>query len=131
MPSDPDAPSRSQSANLSGEGNLNVQIQGDNNVVHVGRSRLDLTLYRGRRREAVSSPAVEAGEAEVVVIARSDGTRASVVKEMFKTNIKNGIMGTFRFDRNGDIIPNKWISFDKLKGNAGVYEFAVVTKVGK
>jgi len=50
---------------------------------------------------------------------------------MFKTRVTNGIMGTFRFDKNGDIIPNKWISFDKLKGNAGLYEFAVVTKVGK
>jgi branched-chain amino acid transport system substrate-binding protein len=64
-------------------------------------------------------------------IAKSNGTRGSVVKEMFKTRVTNGIMGTFRFDKNGDIIPNKWISFDKLKGNAGVYEFAVVTKVGK
>jgi branched-chain amino acid transport system substrate-binding protein len=64
-------------------------------------------------------------------IAKSNGTRASVVKEMFRTKVTNGIMGTFRFDKNGDIIPNKWISFDKLKGNAGVYEFAVVTKVGK
>jgi hypothetical protein len=64
-------------------------------------------------------------------IARSNGTRASVVREMMRTKVNKGIMGTFRFDKNGDIIPFKWISFDKLKGNAGVYEFAVVTKVGK
>ncbi len=61
-----DAPSRSQSASVSGADNVNVQIQGDNNVVHLGRSRLDLTLYRGRRR-AVSSPAVEAGEAAEIL----------------------------------------------------------------
>ncbi|HEU4972103.1 MAG TPA: branched-chain amino acid ABC transporter substrate-binding protein [Gaiellaceae bacterium] len=67
----------------------------------------------------------------LAAIAKSNGTRASVVREMFKTRVTNGIMGTFRFDKNGDIIPNKWISFDKLKGNAGLYEFAVVTKVGK
>ncbi len=35
---------------------------------------------------------------------------------MFATRVKNGIMGTFRFDKNGDIVPNKWISFDKLQG---------------
>jgi branched-chain amino acid transport system substrate-binding protein len=71
----------------------------------------------------------QAAQVMLSAIARSDGTRASVVKELFKTNVKNGIMGTFHFDKNGDIVPFKWISFDKLKGNAGVYEFAVVTKV--
>ncbi len=35
---------------------------------------------------------------------------------MFKTNVKNGIMGTFRFDKNGDIVPIKWISFDQMRG---------------
>ncbi len=73
----------------------------------------------------------QAAQVMLAAIARSNGTRSSVVKELFKTNVKNGIMGSFRFDRNGDIIPFKWISFDKLVGNAGVYEFAVVTKVGK
>ena len=64
-------------------------------------------------------------------IGRSDGTRASVVKELFKTNVKNGIMGTFRFDKNGDIVPFKWISFDQLRGKNGVPVYAVVEKVGK
>ena len=50
---------------------------------------------------------------------------------MFKTRVKNGIMGTFRFDKNGDTVPFKWISFDKLKGKSGVYADAIVTKVGK
>ena len=62
-------------------------------------------------------------------IARSDGTRASVVKEMFKTKVKNGIMGTFGFDKNGDIVPNKWITFDQFRGNTYVSVYAVVTKV--
>jgi branched-chain amino acid transport system substrate-binding protein len=73
----------------------------------------------------------QAAQIMLGAIARSNGTRGSVVREMFRTRVTNGIMGTFRFDKNGDIIPNKWISFDKLKGNAGVYEFAVVTKVGR
>jgi branched-chain amino acid transport system substrate-binding protein len=73
----------------------------------------------------------QAAQIMLGAIARSNGTRASVVKQMMSARVKNGIMGTFRFDKNGDIIPNKWISFDKLKGNAGVYEFAVDPKVGK
>ena len=71
----------------------------------------------------------QAAQVMLGAIARSNGTRASVVKEMMSATVKNGIMGTFHFDKNGDIVPFKWISFDKLKGNAGVYEFAVVTKV--
>jgi branched-chain amino acid transport system substrate-binding protein len=64
-------------------------------------------------------------------IKRSNGTRASVTAQLFKTKVKNGIMGTFHFDKNGDIAPLKWISFDQLRGNAGVPVFAVLRKVGK
>jgi ABC-type branched-subunit amino acid transport system substrate-binding protein/DNA-binding beta-propeller fold protein YncE/predicted Ser/Thr protein kinase len=48
-----------------------------------------------------------AGAAEVVLeaIARSDGTRSSVLEEMRGTQMKNGILGSFRFDRHGDITP--------------------------
>ena len=64
-------------------------------------------------------------------IKRSNGTRASVTTMMFKTKVKNGIMGTFHFDKNGDIAPLKWISFDQLRGNTGVPVFAVLRRVGK
>ena len=64
-------------------------------------------------------------------IAHSNGTRASVTAQLFKTHVKNGIMGTFHFDKNGDIAPLKWISFDQLRGNTGVPVFAVLRRVGK
>src|SRR5207253_928919 len=54
----------------------------------------------------------------LAAIKRSNGTRASVTAQLFKTKVKNGIMGTFYFDKNGDIAPLKWISFDQLRGNA-------------
>lgn len=38
-------------------------------------------------------------------VGRSDGTRASVVDELFATNVKNGILGSFSFDRYGDVVP--------------------------
>jgi branched-chain amino acid transport system substrate-binding protein len=66
----------------------------------------------------------------LTAIARSNGTRASVTEQLFKVRVKNGIMGTFSFDRNGDTIPLKWISFDRLKGQTGIYAFVVVNKVG-
>ena len=51
---------------------------------------------------------LEAGQAMEVVldaIARSDGTRASVLEAMLATKVKRGILGTFGFDENGDITP--------------------------
>ena len=51
---------------------------------------------------------LEAGQAAELVldaIARSDGTRASVLKELRAASVKNGLLGTFRFNRNGDITP--------------------------
>lgn len=54
---------------------------------------------------APSAFAIAAAQATDVVldaIARSDGTRRSVVAQLFKTHVSNGILGTFGFDRNGD-----------------------------
>jgi len=74
------------------------------------------------RREAGVPPgvpgfgALEAAQATEVLlqaIARSDGTRASVVHELFATRVKDGILGSFSFDRNGDIVPRP----------VGVYRF--------
>jgi branched-chain amino acid transport system substrate-binding protein len=51
------------------------------------------------------SGVLEAGQAaELVVhaIARSDGSRASVLRALRASKVKNGLLGTFGFDRNGD-----------------------------
>ena len=66
-------------------------------------------------------------------IAKSNGTRSSVTTNMFKSRVINGIMGTFHFDKNGDIVPTKAISFDKLslKKKTGVFVYASILKVGK
>jgi branched-chain amino acid transport system substrate-binding protein len=58
--------------------------------------------------EVATSWAPEAAQATEVLldaIGRSDGTRASVVDELFATNVENGILGSFSFDRFGDIEP--------------------------
>ena len=46
--------------------------------------------------------AAQATEALLAAIARSDGTRASVSKALLRVSIRDGILGTFRFDANGD-----------------------------
>jgi ABC-type branched-subunit amino acid transport system substrate-binding protein len=35
-------------------------------------------------------------------IARSNGTRASVLDELFRTRVSDGLLGAFAFDANGD-----------------------------
>jgi len=46
-------------------------------------------------------------------IARSDGTRASVLAELRATKVTDGILGTFRFDGNGDITPG-WVPIVRI-----------------
>jgi DNA-binding SARP family transcriptional activator/outer membrane protein assembly factor BamB len=46
--------------------------------------------------------AAQAAEVLLDAIARSNGTRASVTAELFKANIKSGILPDFSIDRNGD-----------------------------
>jgi branched-chain amino acid transport system substrate-binding protein len=48
---------------------------------------------------------VQAAEVLLAAIARSDGTRASVNAELRRLQMKNGVLGSFRFDANGDITP--------------------------
>jgi ABC-type branched-subunit amino acid transport system substrate-binding protein len=44
----------------------------------------------------------QAVEVLLDAIARSDGTRASVVQQLFATRVANGLIGDFSFDANGD-----------------------------
>jgi ABC-type branched-subunit amino acid transport system substrate-binding protein len=50
----------------------------------------------------------QATEAVLAAIARSDGTRASVLREMRATEESDGLFGHFRFDRYGDITPGRY-----------------------
>jgi branched-chain amino acid transport system substrate-binding protein len=58
----------------------------------------------------IGQTAIYAAQAAAVLldaIARSDGTRRSVIEELFKTRVEHGILGSFRFDRNGDTTLNQ------------------------
>jgi branched-chain amino acid transport system substrate-binding protein len=57
-------------------------------------------------RQGYGAPeAAQATEVLLDAIGRSDGSRVSVVDELFKARVKDGILGSFTFDRNGDIDP--------------------------
>ena len=61
----------------------------------------------GAEVELPSIYAAQATEVLLDAIARSDGTRARVIDELFKTRVRNGILGSFGFDRNGDTTLNE------------------------
>ncbi len=46
----------------------------------------------------------EATQVLLDAIARSDGTRAGVVEELFRTSLRRGLTGSIRFDDRGDIL---------------------------
>jgi ABC-type branched-subunit amino acid transport system substrate-binding protein len=52
--------------------------------------------------------AAQAAETVLEAIARTDGTRASVLKELQETRVRDGILGDFAFDRYGDITPARF-----------------------
>jgi ABC-type branched-subunit amino acid transport system substrate-binding protein len=47
----------------------------------------------------------QAAEVFLEAISRSDGSRASVLKELRDIQVSDGILGSFRFDANGDKTP--------------------------
>jgi branched-chain amino acid transport system substrate-binding protein len=58
---------------------------------------------RGASVEPSAIYAAQATEVLLDAIARSDGTRASVVRALFATGIRDGLLGSVSFDDNGDI----------------------------
>ena len=55
--------------------------------------------------EAIDPYAIYGGQAAQVLltaIGNSDGTRADVIKQLFATNVTDGLLGSFRIDENGD-----------------------------
>jgi DNA-binding beta-propeller fold protein YncE/ABC-type branched-subunit amino acid transport system substrate-binding protein len=50
-------------------------------------------------------PAAQAADVLLDAIARSDGTRRSVLEQLRETRVTDGYLGDFRIDRHGDITP--------------------------
>jgi hypothetical protein len=55
--------------------------------------------------KAIDPYAIYGGQAAQVMldaIGASDGTRTDVIKQLFATNVTDGLLGSFKFDENGD-----------------------------
>src|SRR5262249_50038572 len=88
-----------------------------------------LRLPKGELPPPYSVYQAQGAQVMLTAISKSDGTRGGVTSQLFKVRVTNGIMGTFHFDKNGDTVPTKAISFDQLKGKTGHYVYVVITKV--
>jgi ABC-type branched-subunit amino acid transport system substrate-binding protein/tetratricopeptide (TPR) repeat protein/streptogramin lyase len=77
---------------------------GENRLSPTGRRFLkDFLATEGVTRfDPYPMYAAQAAEVMLDAIARSDGTRASVTRELMTTRVQNGFLGSFRFDRRGD-----------------------------
>jgi DNA-binding SARP family transcriptional activator/ABC-type branched-subunit amino acid transport system substrate-binding protein/streptogramin lyase len=77
--------------------------------------------------------AAQAAEILLGAIARSDGTRSSVTRELRGTTVEDGILGDIRFDENGDLVEGPVTIFRVVgkgrPGFGGGYEGAVVDRV--
>jgi ABC-type branched-subunit amino acid transport system substrate-binding protein/DNA-binding beta-propeller fold protein YncE len=88
-------------------------------TVDVPRSALPLSPAGQRFARAVRAKqlgvleAAQATELVLSAIARSDGTRASVLQRLRASEVRDGILGSFHFDRQGDMTPG-WMTILRI-----------------
>jgi len=78
----------------------------------------DLNARTGEPSQFYTAYAAQSARILLDAIARSDGTRASVTKQLFKTKVENGLLGNVSFDRNGDPIEGP-ITIYRVVGKPG------------
>jgi ABC-type branched-subunit amino acid transport system substrate-binding protein/streptogramin lyase len=79
-------------------------------------------------------PVAQAADVLMNAIARSDGTRRSVLEELRGARVKDGYLGDFRLDRHGDITPAQVPIFrvtDRASAGANVFEHLEGTVVDR
>ena len=64
---------------------------------------------------------MQAVEVLLQAIARSDGTRRSVLEQLHATHVENGVLGSFRFDARGDTSP-RVITVDRVERGRAVFD---------
>ena len=72
----------------------------------------------------------EAAEILLDAIARSDGTRASVTRELPRTQVDNGILGNIRFDRYGDLTEGP-VTIVRVASGRAVVDRVVTTRAAR
>jgi branched-chain amino acid transport system substrate-binding protein len=79
----------------------------------------------GKAPDPFAVHAAQATEALVAAIAASDGTRGNVAARLLGVKIRNGILGTFGFDRNGDATASA-VAIYRIRDGKGWQETVIV-----
>jgi branched-chain amino acid transport system substrate-binding protein len=87
-----------------------VSFAGRPNVLLAPAGRAFLRAFGSTQSNArltsyAAAYAAQATEVLFAAIGRSDGTRASVTRELFASDVRDGILGSFRFTPDGDMTP--------------------------
>ena len=77
--------------------------------------------------DAWAPAAAQATDVLLTAIARSDGTRASVIHQLFRVHVKNGILGSFHFTPRGDISPATVLVYRVIHGPAWTRPVRTIT----
>jgi ABC-type branched-subunit amino acid transport system substrate-binding protein len=85
------------------------------------------TQSAGSGADLAAAYGAQAAEILLDAIARSDGTRASVTRELRRTRIEDGILGEIRFDRNGDLVTAP-VTFFRVSGQRFVVNRVVTAR---
>jgi branched-chain amino acid transport system substrate-binding protein len=72
----------------------------------------------------------QAAEILLDAIARSDGTRTSVTRELFRTRVEDGLLGEIRFDRYGDLVEGP-VTIYRLTGEGPVVDRVVTVRASR
>jgi branched-chain amino acid transport system substrate-binding protein len=81
----------------------------------------------GVQADPYSVYAAQAADVIIAAVAGSDGTRAGVAGQLFKVSITNGILGTFSFNKNGDVTANP-VTIYKVVGGKSTTLKVIVPK---
>jgi branched-chain amino acid transport system substrate-binding protein len=73
--------------------------------------------------EVFAAYAAQATEALLAALARSDGTRASVVDELFRVRLPGSLLGDIAFDHRGDVIRPR-VTVLRVTGGGGSFNIA-------
>ncbi len=77
----------------------------------VGKGKAFVTGFtaqlNGKPVDPYATYAAQAAEVMLDAIAASDGSRQSVIDNLFKTKVRNGILGSFDINKNGDVASGK------------------------
>ena len=111
----------------SGAEGLTVSVAGLPNKQLKGAGKAFINAFGksiGKEPDPYSVYAAQAAVVLLDAIARSDGSRGSISAELFKTKVKNGILGTFTINKNGDTSSNP-VAIYRVKGGKST-DFKVI-----